>query len=381
MTTSLRRALLLLAVSALLAGIAAPSALASDAGPLASAAAKAKGKKCKKKGKGKAKKAKKCKKRSSQGPSTSSPGLPGKPVNPDPPPPPPAPVVSSLAIVPTTLLAGEDATGEVTLAQSAPSGGVPVSLESQIPSRASVPASVHVAAGQSSASFAINTTAGPSVTVPITAFLPDSGAAADLSLVEEPSVLGLSLARRCYPDVGLSAFGANRVTLDVPAPADTAVGLVSSDPTALSVPDSVVVASGAKTAFFGVDTLMATPAVTVTATLNDSTAVDTASIRDSSSPDPVAESLSISPNLIQPGATATGSVTLDCEPVGGPVTVTLTSDNSDASVPASVVVPEDSLSATFPITAVPTAHDGQATITATLGGSVQGVVTIEVFGT
>lgn len=373
----LRRLIVLALAAALLGAAPSPAALAADAGPPATVAKKAK--KCKKKG-GKAGK-KKCRKKKGA-PGSTSPGLPGKPLQQNPPELPPPPVVSAVEIAPGTVLAGAGATGTVTIGAPAGTGGQPVNLEALEPARVSVSGTVYVAAGETKADFGIATTAGPSVTVPITAHIAASSAGADLKIVAEPSLTGVALARQCFPSPGLTSFGVNQVTLDVNSPAETDVTLASSDPAVLGVPPDVTVPSGSQTGVFGVDTLAASlGTVTVTATLGTSTAQDSASVRDGSSPPLAVESVGVFPDTIQPGTGATGTVTLDCEPGPGGVSVALSDDSPDVDVAASVLVPEGSLSATFPIATTGDA-DGVVHVTATLGtSSAQGSLVIEQFGT
>src|SRR5437867_497304 len=81
-------------------------------------------------------------------------------------------VPSSLTLSPSTVNAGSSSTGTVTLNGPAPAGGTVVVLSSSKPSVASVPASVTVPAGGSSATFTVATSAGAastSVTVSATA--------------------------------------------------------------------------------------------------------------------------------------------------------------------------------------------------------------------
>src|SRR5436309_1030330 len=82
------------------------------------------------------------------------------------------PVPSSLTLSPSTVNAGSSSTGTVTLNGPAPAGGKVVALSSSKPSVASVPASVTVPAGSSSATFIVTTSPGSSntsVTVSATA--------------------------------------------------------------------------------------------------------------------------------------------------------------------------------------------------------------------
>jgi hypothetical protein len=70
---------------------------------------------------------------------------------------PPVAVLASLAITPATIVGGANATRTVTLSSAAPAGGATVSLTSNAPAVASVPASVVVAGGTTSATFVVTT--------------------------------------------------------------------------------------------------------------------------------------------------------------------------------------------------------------------------------
>jgi hypothetical protein len=77
-----------------------------------------------------------------------------------PPPPPPAPAaLSALSVSPASVTGGTAAQGTVTLTAAAPVGGFPVTLSSSNPATASVPASVSVAQGATSAGFTVTTSA------------------------------------------------------------------------------------------------------------------------------------------------------------------------------------------------------------------------------
>jgi uncharacterized repeat protein (TIGR03803 family) len=65
--------------------------------------------------------------------------------------------LSSLTLNPTTVSGGSKSTGTVTLSAAAPSGGAAVTLTSSNTSVATVPSSVTVSAGQTSASFTVKT--------------------------------------------------------------------------------------------------------------------------------------------------------------------------------------------------------------------------------
>lgn len=79
------------------------------------------------------------------------------------------PALSSLTLNPTAVPGGSNSTGTVRLDGNAPLGGIGVTLSSDKPNRASVPASVTIAAGRDSATFAVNTTVGEQVAATISA--------------------------------------------------------------------------------------------------------------------------------------------------------------------------------------------------------------------
>jgi hypothetical protein len=78
---------------------------------------------------------------------------------PPPPPPPSAPTLSALALSPASVVGGNSSQGTVTLTAAAPSGGATVTLASNNTTAATVPASVTVAAGATSANFTVTTQA------------------------------------------------------------------------------------------------------------------------------------------------------------------------------------------------------------------------------
>jgi hypothetical protein len=71
----------------------------------------------------------------------------------------PAPTVSSLAVNPSSVVGGNSALGTVMLSSAAPASGAVVSLTSNNPVAASVPANVSIAGGANTASFAVSTSA------------------------------------------------------------------------------------------------------------------------------------------------------------------------------------------------------------------------------
>jgi len=330
----IRKITLAALMAALVGGVLALPASA-NAGPVAHAS------KCKKAKKGKRKKKKK-KCNGAAGQSGSA--LPGEATHPSTT---PGAGVSGVTLAVSPVLAGTGTTGLVTISDAAPSAGQAVTLQSSDPSRVTVPGSVVVASGQTTANFSVGTTPGSNVNVTITAAIGTSNATTQLNVVSAPSV-----------------------TLDVTVPVATDVQLSSDDPAALDVsPGSATVPAGSRTGFFGVTAGNANPLVTVTATLGLSSAGDTASVNGSSTV-PTLTGVAVQPSTIPVGTQATGTVTLDCEPGPGGALVDLSSDQAGVAAPSqsTVLVPAGQLSAPFTVN---TSSIGNANIIATFGASTQ----------
>jgi hypothetical protein len=372
------RRITIAALAAFLTGAVLVLPAAAKSGPQAVAAKKAK--KCKKGKKGKKKK-KGCKKGSSGG--SSGGGIPGQatPSSPTQPDQPefPALQVEDLEVAASHVFGGNSTTGQVTVDSPARPGGQVVDLLSSNKPRASVPDSVIVPEGQTSVGFVVNTTAGSPTTATLTASIGGSQDTAQLMVVDTASVASVKLERRCLT-TETGTYPSNRVTLDIPAPADTAVNLSSNPGGFLTLPDTVTVPEGSTTAFFSMDAVAETPSVTVTATLGTSSANADALV-GATAPDPKASDLTVDPNIIDVGSNTHGTVELDCEALAG-TTVQLTSDDPRVIVPANPVsIPEDALSYTFSIDSS-TAPVGDYTIHATVGGVTKdATLTITTLGT
>jgi len=159
-----------------------------------------------------------------------------------------APALGSLSTNPASVVGGSPATGTVTLTATAPTGGALVSLSSASTAIA-VPANVSVTQGTNAASFAIATSAVPTLTsATISAAYNGSSKTAVLTVTPAPgpSLATLTLDRAGV--VGSTSFMAT-VTLTAPAQAGGAtVAMTSSKPSLAAPPASVVVPAGATTA-------------------------------------------------------------------------------------------------------------------------------------
>ncbi|MPZ74576.1 MAG: hypothetical protein GEU74_15380 [Nitriliruptorales bacterium] len=199
--------------------------------------------------------------------------------------------VSSLALSPNPVAGGSPSTGMVTLAASAPSGGAVVDLTSSNTAVATVPPSVSVPAGDTSATFTASTSASEfdqssaisaahggetrTVILQVTA----SGGSASLS--------SLSLSPTSVTSGDPSA---GTVTLTAAAPSGGAsVALSSSNTSAATVPASVTVPAGSTSATFTVSTgsVNSDASSTISATYGGTTRSATLTVTAPSSTDTV----------------------------------------------------------------------------------------------
>ena len=271
-----------------------------------------------------------------------------------------SPVPTSLTLAPNVITGSASSTGMLILSGKAPVGGMVVSLSSS-QTFASVPVTVSVAAGNSSASFIVSTTAIPaSSSAVITATVGVASVNGTLT-VKGPTPLTLVVSP-------LSIVGGKTasavITLNVAAPAGGLNVALSSTFPAATVPASVFIPAGVTKVLFTV-TSTAVP-VTVSgslqATLNGATISTTISVTS-----PVLKSVTFTPASVAGGLVCTGTVTLQSvAPVGG-TTVTLTSANPLVVVPTAVVVPAGLSSVAFTATTSRTPTDTPVSVKASFG--------------
>lgn len=175
--------------------------------------------------------------------------------------------VSSLTLNPTSVASGSVATGTVVL-NSAPANGALVSLASSNSSIASVPATVAVAPGSSSATFSVSTVyIGATTSVTISATLGGATRNATLTVLQPPVTLASVTANP--PTVGGSNPSTGTVTLSGAAASGGAVvALSSNQPSVASVPATVTVPAGATSATFPITTVAVSAPTSVTLSAN-----------------------------------------------------------------------------------------------------------------
>ncbi|HWT00682.1 MAG TPA: hypothetical protein VN256_10585 [Pyrinomonadaceae bacterium] len=262
----------------------------------------------------------------------------------------------SVKVNPSSAAGGVNITGTAVLNGPAPAGGLVVALSDNI-AATTVPASVTVPAGASSKTFVITSVIVNSAqTGTVTAKL--GAVTKTVALTIRPPVLS---SVKLNP---ASVAGGNDVTgtvsLDGPALSAGALVALSDNLTAATTPASVTIPSGARSATF----IIKTSAVgvketgTISASRNGVTRTAALTVRL-----PGVQSVTVSPNPIPGGSSATGTVTLErLSPVN--TVVTLSDNLAATTVPASVTVPANTLSKTFTITTTPVQSNQAGVLTA-----------------
>ena len=269
--------------------------------------------------------------------------------------------VSGLCLSLTSVVGGSISVATVGLTAPAPAGGFVVTVTAGV--GATVPATVVVPAGSTSAAFNI-TTAVVATTTNIVITAAGGGKSRTATLVVTPQKV-TALAVTPVSVVGGRTI-AGTVTVGGPAPTGGIVVALTSSKPAVTVPASVTVDAGATTASFVATAVpvSATSALTITATAGGASVKANVSVTA-----PVIAAVGLSPLTVKGGTTSTLTVTLSgIAPAGGTV-VTLGSSSTTAVVPASITVPAGQLTATQVVTTLATTRNRTARITATTGAT------------
>ena len=268
-------------------------------------------------------------------------------------------IPSSITMTPNAVVGGASSTGKVTLNGPAGPDGAVVTLVSSSP-KVTVPATVTVPAGATSANFIATTATVPSnISVTVRATLNGVVRTGTLT-VQAPKPHAIAYNPSIITG-GKSAVGT--VKLNGKAPSGGYEVLLTADNGIFTIPASVTVAEGATSVTFPVSALVVdtNTVVTTTATANGTTVTKTITVAA-----PVLSTVTVASTL-NGGASAVGKVTLTGIAPAGGVTVSLVSNNAAVSVPATVTVPEGSLSANFRATSVAVNTDTTGTVVATQG--------------
>ncbi|HEV2195113.1 MAG TPA: hypothetical protein VGR55_06005 [Candidatus Acidoferrum sp.] len=284
--------------------------------------------------------------------------------------------LSSLSLNPTSVSGGNSSTGTVTLSGAAPAGGAQVALSSSNTTVARVPSSVTVAAGATSTTFSVSTsavTASTSATISASYGGVTRSASVTVTPSPPPAPTLSSLAVNPTSIIGGAQSSTGTVTLTGPAPSGGAqVILASSNAAAAQVPSSVIVSAGGTTATFTVSTNAVVVSTSVTISAAYGGVSRAASLTVNPRPLPTVSSLTLNPISVIGGLQAsTGTVTLSGPAPAGGAQITLSSSNGAARTPSTVIVPGGATTATFTINSSIVVITTSATISASYNGTTR----------
>jgi hypothetical protein len=271
--------------------------------------------------------------------------------------------LNAVSVSPASVAGGVNVTGTATLNGPAPAAGVVVTLSDTL-AATTVPASVTIPSGKSSATFTITTVmVGASQSGTLSAKYGAITKTAALT-VRPAALLSVTLNPA-------SVAGGNNVTgtatLDGPALAGGAVVTLSDNLTTATTPASVTIAANARSATFTITTsvVAAKQVGTVTASRGGVTKTAALTVRL-----PSVQSIVVSPNPIPGGSTATGTITLDRLSTSSTV-VTLSDTLAATTIPTSITIPANTLSQTFTVTTTVAIPSQLGTISASANGETR----------
>jgi len=267
------------------------------------------------------------------------------------------PIVISLAFSPATVIGGTSSNLTINLTQPAPTGGLVVSLSSNL-GAVMVPATVTVPAGQTSTVVSVPTEAvAADGTAHISATAFDcTGGSADIN-VKAPVVTGISIAPS-WVYSGSSAVGT--VTFSGPIPTGGLSVTLGSSNASIPIPSVASATAGSTSATFNITgpTTATDLTTSISATLGATVSTNFTVKRLN----PV--SFTFPDTLVAGGRAFNGTLLLaDPAPTGG-FTVSFSSTSAAFPVPATITVPAGATSASIPVTTTYVSTDTPVTITA-----------------
>ena len=280
--------------------------------------------------------------------------------------------LTSVSVSPSSVVGGNGATGTVNVSGNVPVSGISVGLSDNSAS-VGTPASVTVAGGASSATFAVTTSVVASTTTAvISATFETTTQTANLTVTPAgPALSNLTVSPASVFE-GTNTTGT--VTLTANAPSNIVV-VISQIGTSLTVPSSVTVTTGTSSRTFTIGTgASGTTSIvrTVQATYNGVTKQANITIN------PLAPtSVTVTPTSVKGGKSSTGRVNLNGPAGVGGAVVTVSDNSANATTPATVTVPAGATFVTFTITTTRPPATTNATISATRNG-VTSTATLEI---
>jgi uncharacterized protein (TIGR03790 family) len=274
----------------------------------------------------------------------------------------PPPPQFSLALSTRYVLNGDTPTATVTLANPSPTGGTVINLSSSKPTLATVPASVTVPGGATTASFTVTTATSPPVTGDTAVRITASGVGQN-ALTVTPMLAGLVVTSGSI--IGGASTG-GLVILNGIAKSGGAVVSMHSSITSITVRATVTVPQGASQATFSINSSYVATSTSGSITANLAGASTAASL----TLQPALTSISVSPSSAPGGAPATLAIHLGAlAPSGGWQVSLSTSHAGVASLPSTVTVAAGSRYLQVPVSSTPQCSSTPVTLSASSGVS------------
>ena len=272
--------------------------------------------------------------------------------------------LSAITLNPTKVSGGSSSTGTVTLTGPAGSGGAVLSLSSDN-AAATVPASVTVPAGQTTANFNVTTVTVATVTNPTIA--------AHLNGTTQQAILAINPVNLVSVTLNPSTVAGGTtttgtITLDALAGAGGLSVTLTSNNSVAKVSGSVMVPAGQSSVKFAVSTIAVTDTASATITAGLSGKAQTAFLTVV----PVAlYSVSFSPSMVLGGTSTTGTVSLNGLAGKGGALVKLSSNLSSVKIPPTVMIAAGTAISTFQAKTSAVSAQLDAIVTAKLGSVTQ----------
>ncbi len=277
---------------------------------------------------------------------------------------PPTVRLSKLTIKPTVIGSPDSATGTLMLTGSAPTEGFVVKLSS-LQTFISVPSSVTVSGGAKSATFIIGASPVNRNQLATVVALDPNGYKSSATLMVDVPAIHLSGIVLNPSSVVAPSAASGTVTLNTNAPASGFVVNISGSASLVTVPQSVTVKAGTKSATFAIGSLPISTAATTPIKAQDAYGNAYSANLSIKLPAIRLVSVSVSPASITGGDPAIGILTLSAPaPTGGWV-VQLSSSQSSVTVPKSATVSAGSMVGNFSIASANVAEATSVAIKAT----------------
>jgi len=278
-------------------------------------------------------------------------------------------LVHSISASPGSVTGGASSTGTVTLNTAAPTDLV-INLNSTS-SLVTVPASVTIPAGQSSATFGISTAGTLTATTStLTASLAGKTVSCGFGVGASTLLRSISASPGTLTG-GQGSVGT--VTLTANAPAGGAVISLSASSGAVQVPATVTVPAGSLSTTFSV---MTTPVAANTSVTLTASAAGISKTCGFMVGIPTLVSLTTTTPTVQGGDSLTVTAALSGPAPTGGMVVQLSSGSSSASVPNSVTIPEGETSASFTVTTSAVTGNTSVTLTGVEYSTIHLTVTL-----